>query len=692
MVIRKILLLQDWEGRNKGEVIKMGEPHASEIVKKGIAEFKQISEEEKLNEEFKEQKKSMSGIEVNNHYKLMLSDNLKYILLREKNTDGIHDISVTQFEITSKGFDTILRDKIARELFVLDIILERTIAIQFVTKAFNSLREGYNQLKAELDQEASKKYEKKEDSNKIEIDPEKLERSLLPELLLPQENLTLVTDSTNKLNKHFKNTDLFYRVADNSVIEIIEGKMKVVTPSRLISLIENVCTPGLNKWVDKGQGNGYWTFNKKTTSEQVCKIILASPDFYSKLKRIEKILSVPIPILKEDKILFPLRGYNQELKLYLVEDSPELTNPNMDIEEAKKILDNLFNEFCYKDNVKESKTKSILGLLTPYLRGLYNEWYSRTPIFIYFANREGAGKDYLAAIRTLVFEGKAIEESPISTGKRDGGSNDELRKKFLTALMDGKGFLHFANCKGYINNAVLEQFSTTTNFSDRILGKNTSASFGNDIELSLSANTGTTMTPDLGRRSILINLFLGMEDTNKRIFTRPDLHAEIIKDRGLILSALHSLVMNWFNKGMPKGTELFSSFPEWAKISGGVIEAAGYDNPLKNVKIEEAGLDQETSDMKILYEYMFDNGHGDKWITKQELRHIVETAEDLSNNVFGWLDLQERSGQIKFSLLLEKYNNREFGNVIMKKDKNEKVSRQKIMFTSIQLEVKEENV
>ena len=544
-------------------------------------------------------------------------------------------------------------------------------------------------------------YKKKNDENKHLTEDERIElgfkeahanmkkekeetkKEELPQVLLPQLNKTLVTDFINNLSELLKDTDLFYRVADNSIIEIVDGNMRIVTATRLISLIESVCVPGIEKWKEEEEGEGYWVFQKKTASEQVCKIVLVTPSFYNKLKRIEKILSVPIPILKDGKILFPNKKYNPDLKLYLNTDAPELTKPDMKLDEAKKILGGLFKEFCFKDDSEEDKTKSLWALLTPYIRGLYDTWNTRTPVFVYFANRERAGKDYLAAIRTLVFEGMAIEEPPISTGKKDGGSNDELRKKFLSCMMAGKQFMHFSNNKGFINNSVFEQFITAKVYEDRILGKNDIAAFENNIELSLSANTGTTMTADLGHRSIIINLFLGMEDVNKREFKKPNLHYEILRDRGLILSALYCLVMNWYDNHMIEGTELFTSFPEWARIGGGIIEAAGYVNPLKKIEVEEIGMDDETADMKALFEYMFEH-YADKWKSKKEIRELIMDDDEFGSTIFGWIELDKRAGQIKFGFLMDKYTKREFDGVIMKRDESVKrKSRQKIIFTSV---------
>ena len=601
-----------------------------------------------------------------------------YPLARIMKRDKIKVRFLDNFKEYKLGTEMVMEFEKAHLLYNLGIVSYEG----FVNEADRLFAEAYIRNPTKIDdfKSAQKEIEKETKERKIK---EEQEEKKSQEVLLPQEKQTLVTDFIIELTNLLKDEDLFYRVADNSIIEIIDGSMRIVTAARMISLIETVCVPGIKRWKEKEEGDGYWVFNKKTASEQVCKIVLASPEFYNKLKRIEKILSVPIPILKGGKIIFPKTKYNSDLKLYLNDDAPEMTNPNMKLEEAKEILDGLFKEFCFKDDSEEDKTKSLWGLLTPYIRGLYDNWNTRTPVFVYFANRERAGKDYLAAIRILVFEGTATEEPPISTGKKDGGSNDELRKKFLSGMMAGKQFMHFSNNKGHINNSVFEQFITAKVYEDRILGKNEIAAFENNLELSLSANTGTTMTADLGHRSIIINLFLGMEDINKREFKRPNLHFEIMKDRGLILSTLYCLVMNWYDRGMIEGSELFTSFPEWARIGGGIIEAAGYDNPLKDIEVEEIGMDEETADMKALFDHMFQN-HGDEYLSKKEIRDIIMNDEEFGSSVFGWLKLDERTGQIKFGFLMDKYTKREFGGVIMKRDESVKrKARQRIIFTSV---------
>ena len=89
------------------------------------------------------------------------------------------------------------------------------------------------------------------------------------------------------------------------------------------------------------------------------------------------------------------------MQLYLDYDAPEI-KCDVPLKEAKETLISLYREFCFK---KESDLlKSFMSLLTPFCRGLYKEWTCRTPVYISFANRERAGKDYLAGIKGIVFD------------------------------------------------------------------------------------------------------------------------------------------------------------------------------------------------------------------------------------------------------------------------------------------------
>ena len=60
------------------------------------------------------------------------------------------------------------------------------------------------------------------------------------------------------------------------------------------------------------------------------------------------------------------------------------------------------------------------------------------------ANRPRAGKDYLAAIPLLVYEGYAYEDLPI------GKESEETSKRIVAAARSGRHYMHFSNCQNYL--------------------------------------------------------------------------------------------------------------------------------------------------------------------------------------------------------------------------------------------------
>ncbi len=293
------------------------------------------------------------------------------------------------------------------------------------------------------------------------------------------------------------------------------------------------------------------------------------------------------------------------------------------------------------------------------------------------ANRERSGKDYLAGITGILYEGNALEEPPISNGEyRSSGSNDELKKKIIASFLSGKKRLHFSNNKGHMNNSVLESIITTKRYSDRLLGKNQNVTFDNEMDFSFSGNVGITLTPDLANRTIFVNLFLDIEDANKRKFDNPNLHSWVLNNRGKILSALYSLIQNWFNKDCPDGSYPFASFPEWSRVCGGIMESAGYENPCKkNVQETGISIDSETDDMKELFELCYKE-IGDKWIDKNDIKRLV-----ISNNVMSYIDWDNRSAQTKFGIKLNRFVGRVLSDIrLIVENKTIRPSRWKYKF------------
>ena len=475
---------------------------------------------------------------------------------------------------------------------------------------------------------------------------------------------------------------LFYRPDSKDIVEV--GKLKVhstgeevytgfisISPTRFITLLEKYVIPV--NYIYNEEKHEVETKEKSITSD-LANTLIYSEILQQALPQITRIFTIPVPIIYEDNLTFPKKGYDIRFNSWLPYDSPEISNPDMKLEEAKKILLKVFGEFCFK--TKQDYTNAIAGLLTPFLRGLFSKFNVRPPIFFYLGNRARCGKDYCAGISGIVHEGQALEEPPINSGKQ--GNSDELRKKILSAMINGKKRLHFSNNKGFINNPVLESVSTAVRYSDRILGKNEVLTFDNELDFSLSGNVGVTYTPDFANRCRFIRLFYDLEDANAREFKNPNLHAWISDNRNKILSALFSLVKNWRDEGGKDGTIPFTSFHEWANICGGIMECAGYGSPcVPDKETLVLGGDSETVEVKRLFELCYEK-YPEQFIKKSQIRDII--IED--SELFSYLNFKEKSDQTKFGRKITKFIGRVFSNIkLTLKDNTVRTPRQELKFT-----------
>lgn len=414
----------------------------------------------------------------------------------------------------------------------------------------------------------------------------------------------------------------------------------------------------------------------KSIPQNIVKIILESDEFRDTMPVIKRIFDVPIPIIHDGVLTFPKIGYDERFGSWLSHNSPYIEFPEMKLKEAKEILNKMYDGFCFKS--EQDRTNSIAALLTPFLKGLFSSFSTRPPVFFYMANRERSGKDYNAGITGLVYEGSATEQPPLSSNDRNSNSNEEFRKKIMSVMIQGRRRFHSSNNKGLINNAVLESITTAETYSDRLLGKNVISTLDNELDFSLSGNIGTTLTPDMANRSIYINLFLDIEDANKREFDNPNLHGWVLENRNTILSALYCLIRNWVDKKCPDGSIPFASYPQWSKICGGIMEAAELGNPC--VRSDEGfgvSLDTETEDMKVLFEMCFEF-KPDVWMNKQDIKDIILNSQE---ETFSYMDWDKKSHQIQFGKKLDRFVGRILSDIrFVVKNNNVRAARREYKF------------
>jgi len=460
---------------------------------------------------------------------------------------------------------------------------------------------------------------------------------------------------------------------DDKKMLTIERGFEELTSEEFITLLELYIDPYLKTYYKDGTSQeAPYSINKETAG-----ITLASPNFKFKMPPLERMFDIQIPIVYKKKLTFPKRGYDRRFGSYLPSNAPKIKQNVYSLEEAVAFIEKIFEEFCFKN--RKDFMHAIAAFITPFCKGLFSKFSARTPVFIYMANRERAGKDYLAGCTGMLYEGIATEQPPISTDEKGGfgNNNEELRKKITSCMIEGKKRFHSSNNKGLLNNSVLESVTTLDTWEDRMLGKNKTVNYPNEMEYSLSGNIGMSLTPDLINRARMIDLQLAIEDANCRTFKNPRLHAWILDNREDIISALYTIIRHWWDSGAKPGKEPFASFPEWASIIGGIMESCGWDNPCTKDDVTIIALDEETTQMKLLYETIYEQ-KPNIWISIGDMQDVVE-----KENIMPDLNFQNKSDQIRFGKLIAKYNERIMSDIIMKVQDNRKSERRKYRFVKL---------
>lgn len=448
-----------------------------------------------------------------------------------------------------------------------------------------------------------------------------------------------------------KRENLFYRPYLDQLVEVFfirdteqlqnsgtKVRISVVDSDRLANLLLKHIY--FYKIVKKGDD---WVETPVNLSKQFLKQIMKNDVFLDMLKPLDRVMSSPYFFLTKDGLQYEYKGYSQKTYNFYTPDTPYIEQ--VSVQEARQMLYKILTGFCFED--ESDKEIAISYILTPALRGLYKDKRERTPCFALIANRERAGKDYLAGVRSLIYTGMTIDHPPLADGEK--ANVEEWRKKFTSILMNGSGIFHSANNIGYLNNPVFEALITSKTMEDRLLGSNTQKSFDNCLDMSFSANIGLRWRGDMSGRLRKINLFYAEEDPNSREFPIPNLHEFILEKRGYILSCIYALIKDWYENDTPcQENKVFTSFPIWAKMCGGLMEYHQLGNPLTFQTDDDVGGNEEERQMGAVFELMF------RWMQNENKFNVKSSdiinaikehqdKDDRTRSISGYDDLDDES-------------------------------------------------
>lgn len=400
-----------------------------------------------------------------------------------------------------------------------------------------------------------------------------------PALRLPSDGRP-IGDFAGELGLMLAEKNIFARKGLAFTLDAEGHKLEPATPTWLRSWVEEhvVCY--------KVRGaNGQEIQLAATMTEDVAKVVLQAPQFLEQLLRVERFHPCRMPIVRRDGRLELLpEGHDLDSATYTV---PGSAYPlDMSVDEACEVIGQAIAEFPFAEDSGRSRAVAVAALLTVYAGGLMPEGATR-PVFLYLANAEGAGKTTVAQVAGIPYGAVAAQAAPTS--------EEEWQKQLLSAVIGGRRLLLLDNVKGFLSSPSLEAYTTASSYTGRILG--TSKEFsGEACATILITGNGLIISPDMRRRSLIVELFMHELRAEDRCFARRLDAPALIELRPRLLAACWALVRAWNDAGRPASSRMNSSFPRWCDTIAGIVEHAGYACPTAPAEIDGMG-DTDTRDI-----------------------------------------------------------------------------------------------
>ena len=455
----------------------------------------------------------------------------------------------------------------------------------------------------------------------------------LPWVELPGSAGRTIADFAHELSGVLAEVEIFRREEILFTVDGVSGELRMMTPERFLTWITDHAVIYEAKTFKVGDS---WETKKlpKTMPATTAKACLASDAFYGGVRPLSRVNLVRMPHMRADGQVVLLReGYDAPSEIFTVA-SPVAIDEAMELGRAKQVIDSYYAEFPWPDvdaatGLSRSKAVAVTAAVALFGMGLQPVEAARMG-FMFRCNTQGGGKSLLAQMAITPSFGL-----PEVTPK---AKEEELRKNLDTAALQGSSYLFFDNLKGHFESALLEGFMTSPVWGGRVMGTQKKFKASKSTMLLVTGNN-LTVSADLQRRMLQCDLFVEEFDLQERRHGRDLNPVELNKAevRAEFLSALWALVRHWDTAGRPAaGTEgqpfLIASFAQWSRIFGGIMQAAGYGNPLERPVVTQQADQNSTHQRKLIDLLAQRLAEGPRW--EYRFQDVIDIMHE--NELFSW--------------------------------------------------------
>jgi hypothetical protein len=334
---------------------------------------------------------------------------------------------------------------------------------------------------------------------------------------------------------------------------------------------------------------------------------------------------VSCPVLREDGSLLSSPGYDEKSGLYYnvsegldIPEIPDHPTQEDAIKARKYVMENVFVNFPFED--KASRANALGGLLTPIVRPMIK---GNVPMMLIDKPSAGTGASLILEIISTVALGHVAEmKSPV-------GNEEEWRKMITSTLREGAALILIDNIEDRLKSPSLARALTSTQWSERRLGKSENLSlpqracwYANGNRLALSG--------DLPRRCYLVRMDARQAEPWKRNpseFTHPNIRDWAKENRGKLLAALLTMARAWVEAKRPAGTDkVIGGFTEWVETLGGILSYAGVSGFLDNLDELYQEADEGNEQWRRFFEIWY-SIFEEKIVTAKEVADELEKSD-----------------------------------------------------------------
>ena len=407
-----------------------------------------------------------------------------------------------------------------------------------------------------------------------------------------------IADFARDMGAACAETPIFRRgEAGSAVLVTVDartGDMKVMDTKRFMSWISDHVVVFEECTVGRGEKQAKMRF-RKTMPKTTAECCLAADQFQERIRPLVRVNSVRAPWASPDgKVVLLPEGYHAASQIFTVPSGVKI-DETCPLEKALRFLGEVYGEFGFT----EPRSLSVAIALPIALWGhaLVSDEVQR-PGFIVRANTQGGGKSLIAQIGITVAYGL-----PSSTPKT---KDDELKKVLDSAVFENVPYLFFDNQKGHFENILIESFMTSSSWRARVMGTQKMMQ-GKVSQTFIITGNNLTVSPDMQRRLLQCDLFVEEFDLQEKDHKR-ELNPRVLNEprfRGEFLSALWALVQHWDQAGRPKAGAAarpyrLATFADWSDVFGGIVQAAGYGNPLERPKDDQSASPMSQHQRKLI--------------------------------------------------------------------------------------------